>query len=546
MRRKLSPLLVISLLAAATGVRFYLALHASYYLAADASFDDQLFLNYCTHLLKGEWLGPYNNTTLAKGISYAGFMYLGNELHLPYPWLLGSVNFAASVAASCAFYAVYKRRWVQGVVYLFFLYSPLTLTAEYATRIYRNALVGSTVTFLIAGMIGLYATRASVKKMLPWLLLVTGVLPIFWYLREDSLWLLPFLGVGLFLTGLKILLADKRRIMAVLMLSLPFLSLAATTQLIKAQNEKHYGIALVNDRTQGAFGRLMERLIRIKTAERDDAKVWVSKAQLKKATAVSPTLRKLDLDWIYHGSPWSSGEDIAGDIIFWALRDTATRAGLYQDARSTENFWHQVVTELDRGYEQGQLQTKQEWYLTRTGDGKKTGDLPIVFEFIVAGMRHTIFYQGFAQGREKSTGPASLIAHDEKILRTNLRQSKVHWATRLANASLAFQQLLVKILLPAAIGGVIAKFIFQIKRRRLKELFDYSVIFFGLLLTYFVFLIGIAWFCSWDPNRMVVFMLTYSGAGVIMVQFMLSWGLAGWLTERGKFFDDHQTIEAES
>ncbi|MEG2645019.1 MAG: hypothetical protein RR965_07495, partial [Enterococcus sp.] len=42
----------------------------------------------------------------------------------------------------------------------------------------------------------------------------------------------------------------------------------------------------------------------------------------------------------------------------------------------------------------------------------------------------------------------------------------------------------------------------------------------GLTLTYLIFLIGVSWFCSWAPDRKELFMMTYTGAGVPVIQWI--------------------------
>ena len=49
----------------------------------DAVHDDALFQNLARHLLIGDWLGPYNNLTLAKGMFYPFFIALSAAIGLP-------------------------------------------------------------------------------------------------------------------------------------------------------------------------------------------------------------------------------------------------------------------------------------------------------------------------------------------------------------------------------------------------------------------------------------------------------------------------------
>ena len=49
----------------------------------DAGHDDALFQNLARHLLIGDWLGPFNNLTLAKGMFYPFFIALSAAVGLP-------------------------------------------------------------------------------------------------------------------------------------------------------------------------------------------------------------------------------------------------------------------------------------------------------------------------------------------------------------------------------------------------------------------------------------------------------------------------------
>lgn len=118
-------------------------------------------------------------------------------------------------------------------------------------------------------------------------------------------------------------------------------------------NQEHYGISIVNDRTGGAFGNVSKQLIRMDDGTKlneTNSRVWVSKKALEKAEAVSPTFKSIakNIDWIYKGSPWSGGEDIAGDIIFWALRDAAAQAGYYKDGKRRKNFGRKLIQNYRR------------------------------------------------------------------------------------------------------------------------------------------------------------------------------------------------------
>lgn len=424
-----SNLFWLIILIVLTMFRLMLSIKSPYFINLFAGYDDQLFIHYSEELLKGNWLGEYSTKTLSKGVSYSFFMVWANKLHLSYGFLLGLFNIFASSIAAIALRPLLKNRWILTFVYTFFLYSPVTFTSEYSTRIYRNTLVVPAVLLVVGCLIGLYFRRnGKLKPFILWSLGLSIIFSFYWYIREDSLWLLPLASVGLLIIAGSVIFENdssfkikniriaikkfyftKRQLAKLIFCVLPFVLLFSTTKLLEKINEEHYGIAVVNDRTGGAFANVSKQLIRMDDGtnlNQTNSKVWVSKKALKKAEAASPTLKSIEknIDWIYQGSPWSGGEDIAGDIIFWALRDAADQAGYYKDGKKTERFWEKVDTELAKAYKNGQIKEKKEIYLTATGDGKLMKDLPSVGDFMQSGLKYNHFTKTMVRDQTQPLG----------------------------------------------------------------------------------------------------------------------------------------------
>lgn len=443
-----SNLFWLIILIVLTMFRLMLSIKSPYFINLFAGYDDQLFIHYSEELLKGNWLGEYSTKTLSKGVSYSFFMVWANKLHLSYGFLLGLFNIFASSIAAIALRPLLKNRWILTFVYTFFLYSPVTFTSEYSTRIYRNTLVVPAVLLVVGCLIGLYFRRnGKLKPFILWSLGLSIIFSFYWYIREDSLWLLPLASVGLLIIAGSVIFENdssfkikniriaikkfyftKRQLAKLIFCVLPFVLLFSTTKLLEKINEEHYGIAVVNDRTGGAFANVSKQLIRMDDGtnlNQTNSKVWVSKKALKKAEAASPTLKSIEknIDWIYQGSPWSGGEDIAGDIIFWALRDAADQAGYYKDGKKTERFWEKVDTELAKAYKNGQIKEKKEIYLTATGDGKLMKDLPSVGDFMQSGLKYNLFYKNYGQGSDTTLGPKEDVAKAEKLLNQSFAEN---------------------------------------------------------------------------------------------------------------------------
>lgn len=560
-----SSLILLVVLISLTMFRLGLSAKAPYFINLFAGYDDQLFIHYSEEILKGNWLGSYSTKALSKGISYSLFMVWANKLHLSYGIFLGLFNILASSTAALALRPLVNNRWILTFIYAFFLYSPVTLTSEYSTRIYRNTLVVPAVLLVVACLVGLYFRRnGKLRSFILWSVGLSLIFPFYWYIREDSLWLLPLLMVGLliiagsvvfenvpnfrvknFRASLKKFYFTKKQMAKLMLCFLPFILLFSTTKVLKNINQEHYGIALVNDRTGGAFGNVSKHLIRMDDGTKlneTNSKVWVSRKALEKAEVVSPTLKSIakNIDWIYHGSPWSGGEDIAGDIIFWALRDAAAQAGYYKDGEKTENFWHKVDSELSEAYKKDQLEQKKEIYLTATGDGKLRKDLPLVGEFMKSGFSYNVFYKDYGQGLDATLGPKEDVAKAEELLNYSFSENwqdvnaprtepnKVTKSAEISNRIIQLYRDTMPIWLVLCVLGFLIIVVGSLfSKAQLKIFRGMLLITLGLMLSYLIFLIGVSWFCSWAPERKELFMMTYTGAGVPVIQWIEALAFVG-------------------
>lgn len=553
-----SNLFWLIILIVLTMFRLMLSIKSPYFINLFAGYDDQLFIHYSEELLKGNWLGEYSTKTLSKGVSYSFFMVWANKLHLSYGFLLGLFNIFASSIAAIALRPSLKNRWILTFVYTFFLYSPVTFTSEYSTRIYRNTLVVPAVLLVVGCLIGLYFRRnGKLKPFILWSLGLSIIFSFYWYIREDSLWLLPLASVGLLIIAGSVIFENdssfkikniriaikkfyftKRKLAKLIFCVLPFVLLFSTTKLLEKINEEHYGIAVVNDRTGGAFANVSKQLIRMDDGtnlNQTNSKVWVSKKALKKAEAASPTLKSIEknIDWIYQGSPWSGGEDIAGDIIFWALRDAADQAGYYKDGKKTERFWEKVDTELAKAYKNGQIKEKKEIYLTATGDGKLMKDLRSVGDFMQSGLKYNLFYKNYGQGSDTTLGPKEDVAKAEKLLNQSFAENwqdvnkprsepvKITNSAKLSNRIIQIYRDLNPIWLVLCGFGVLIILVGSLfSKAQLKIFRGLLLLLLGLTLSYLIFIIGVSWFCSWAPERKDMFMMIYTGAGVPVIQWI--------------------------
>lgn len=545
-----------------TIIRLYLYSKAIYGTDMSATYDDQLLIHYAQNILDGKWLGEYTTTTLSKGISYSLFLVLAHKLHLSYAVLFGMFSILASILVALAFKPIVKNKYLLLSIYFYFLFSPISFTHEYSTQTYRNALVIPAVEIIIACLLAIYYRKySSRRKLLPWFLGLAVSFPFFWFIREDSIWLLPFTVVALGISFVQILLGQdfsfkeakklkerpfllsKQEWLKLSLFLLPLVGFSIVYQWIEYKNETTYGIATINDRSSGEFGRLMKQLIRIDdetNLNKENSEIWVSHAALNKALDASPTFHTVStrIDELYTTHAWTQGgkvKELPGDIIFWALRDVVSESGYYQNnAKETNDFWKKVNQELEEAYQKGTIKKKKEFYLMGSGDGKTMNDLPIVFAFLKSGYAYAWRYKDFHQGGDYSFGTQEQVEQAQELLNLPLMDNWIDSSdprtpdfqltktAKVANVMIKIYQVLAIPVLIASIAGILLMVLGTVFAKADRAYYSSSlIVVIGLILTQLVFLFGVSWFCSYAPEKKDYFLSVYTGAGVPLTQFIV-------------------------
>ena len=346
----------------------------------NAGYDDYLMLRMAYGLLDANWLGPYMMETLTKGISYAVFLATAKFLNLPYGvlwWFL--------MCASCLLFCLAVREKIKdikilAIIYVFLLFSPVGFSSDISMRFYRNVLIPWVALIIVSCVIAVFFRRnKGIEHCLPWIFTLSFALPFFWYIREDSLWILPFVVFGLGATGLSWVITKKENkrpyIKYTVLLIIPFICLFATTTAIKTANFNRYGLYTTNDRTGEACGEMMSLLYRIDDGNPNpDPNVWLSNEALALALDASPTLASLpELQNIW--TIEKRGDDvIQGDIVEWALRIATERAGYYQSPSKADAFYAKVNDELKAAFNDGRLKVRPALYISSQMKGLQASD----------------------------------------------------------------------------------------------------------------------------------------------------------------------------
>lgn len=393
---------------------------APYFLNTTAAFDEQNELDAAASLLRGGWLGEYNYTTLIKGISFPLFLVLAQTIGVSYPLLLGIFFVTASLLFSYGFFRLTNSKAGAIIAYLVSLYSPIGFLWT-TQRIYRQALMYPAVLAVLGCILLVYACRKEhIARFIFWLILLGVFFSFFYYIREDSAWLLAFLVPALGITAVWLLFFSdyprKRKALRSVLLFIPCMMLLLFSVGQKAVNQKHYGVFETNDRTSGAFGELAGNLLRLEDPERTDVNVWLSGDTLKKVVDCCPTLTLYkDIIYDFYGPLGNGVGDAPGDLSIWNLRSLFNRLGFYENAEINEEFCTRINEELLDAVNRGDLQFDDKFHFTEQYRGLEGNEIP---GFLKETLRSFWETNTFSQGNGHFQAAIRQISEgDEKALR---------------------------------------------------------------------------------------------------------------------------------
>ena len=335
--------------------------------AVFAPHDDNHFVTLASHILNGDWLGPYDKYTqytLMKGVFYPLFISFSNVLGIPLLTGQHLLYAAATVLFILSISPYVKNKWWLFIIYIFLLFNPFTIIVD---RVFRLGIYPALTILVIASAFGLYS-RSFMKngKSWRWAILLGLSLSAFWHTREEGIWIIPSLLVIVLFTLFRTWTDKESSLKKIAILYLiPMALLGLSTLILAAMNWHNYGVFTPLEIHSSEFESAYSGLLRIKTDKYLRYYPVLKEARVK-AYEVSPAFAELKpyLEG-KSGKGWQGARpDIPAAYFIWAFRDAVQKAGYYnfeysdnpKNIKQTFEFYKRMGSELNDACDTGKLE----------------------------------------------------------------------------------------------------------------------------------------------------------------------------------------------
>ncbi len=352
-----------------TVAKLWLSRGQGVYAIGGAGHDDRLFIELAQHLVRGEWLGSYNELTLAKGPFYPLFIAAAFLIGLPL-FLAQHIFYAAACGAFVrALRPAITSAGVRFGIFALLLLNPMTYDGPSMGRVLRQHVYGPLGLMILAGLVALYLRRSeSVRRQWPWAVLAGAAAGCFYLTREESLWIISsvaLLGGACLFGAWRLSRATVIRSGALLALGAMVASVPVVT--VCALNKKYYDWFGTCEFHAKEFRDAYGAMLRVRVGP-ELPLVPVTREAREAMAQASPQFALLQQQFEAGGlaQGWAGASEfftklppeqgqIGGGWFMWALREAVTKAGHGGDAKQAMSFYRQMADEINRACDEGRL-----------------------------------------------------------------------------------------------------------------------------------------------------------------------------------------------
>ena len=338
--------------------------------------DDGLFLRSAAAIVRGDWLGPYDNLTLSKGPAYPVFIALMHEVGWELKVGEQVTYLLAAAVLALAIWSATRRLVTSVAAYVVVALDPVSFNSQGAELIRDSWHASLGLLFPSAVFLALHLALTQ-RRWWAWAgaAVLAGISGgVYWLCREEGAAILP--SIAVIVVGTPLLGGrakgrgqgqghehghgqEQRTPVGTIgrygcALALVGITFLAPLLAVRGLNAEHYGVAITTDTTDGSFPAAYADWTRVGGAGAQH-RVPITPAQRLAVYRVSPAAREIEPFLEAPDNPWGDPHLFSGAQTIWAIRDATTLAGQYSSAARSQAFFARLDAEINAGCDSGVL-----------------------------------------------------------------------------------------------------------------------------------------------------------------------------------------------
>jgi len=328
--------------------------------------DDGLFMDLGHNLANGDWLGPYSRFTLMKGPGYPAFLAVAYWLGVQVSFMHALFHCLAVTVFAWVVLRISKSRLLAVSIFLITLWHPSVFTVGRILR--ANIYAPQTILLLAVFSYALFMADGRAQRI-KWGLLAGLILGWFWLTREEGVWILP--GIGFLLLFEWMRKRSREAFKKTMESTVPMVAVCLSMVFaFSFANWMVYDKFVGVDFKEKNFKAALSVLQSVRVGE-PIPYLPVSRAVRERIYEVSPSFATLK-DYLDppEGSPWQlycqfypkTCGDMAGSLMWWALRTGVASQGHYQSPEKASLFYGAIASEVKTACDDGRLDCEESWF----------------------------------------------------------------------------------------------------------------------------------------------------------------------------------------
>ncbi len=345
--------------------------------------DDLLAVEQARSILNGDWLGAWNNRTLAKPPGYAIFLALAHLVRIKPEWLIWLIVLISSYFLQYNLSKLLKieSRSQKQIIFAIILLNPTFYSADFS-RIHRTSLYTVLTLIFITLFLPLVLELTQKKiesrtnEIVPISIRLAIALGIIYGLmsitRTEGIWILIPLLLTLSMIVVFRIKQSKSKLRVLFtgkFLSVMFvftIFAAIPTTLVSSANLKTYGVEEVENFYSGSFAEAIKNWQSVVPDEKYPPNISITKSMREKAYKVSPTASTMrdslesapNTGWKVFNCELKYPCSESGSWIPWEIRDAAVGSmGLYSETEFIE-FFAQLNAEIKLACDKNKIECR--------------------------------------------------------------------------------------------------------------------------------------------------------------------------------------------